>query len=95
MRISFTDEIDGGRILYPIGRVRAASPWRAASAATTEASGKDAALRALIEAASEFDADAIVDVGFEVDGGSNLDLANIDMQRVAATGIAVKLARAA
>lgn len=93
MRISFTDEIDGGRILYPIGRVRAASAWRAAGAGQQEATLKDAALRALIETAAEFEADAIVGVDFEVDGAASLDLASIDLQRVAATGIAVKLAR--
>lgn len=95
MRISFTDEIDGGRILYPIGRVRAASAWRSADASQPDANARGAALRALIETATEFEADAIVGVDFAVDGANHVDLASINLQRVTATGIAVKLARAA
>ncbi len=94
MRISYTDAIEGGRILYPIGRVRAASSWRGAGSLPGEQSQKDAALRALMETAAEFDADAIIGVGFEIDGACNADLAGIDLKRVAATGIAVKLALA-
>jgi hypothetical protein len=94
MRISFTDELDDGRILQSIGRVSAASAWRAANAADNEAA-RDAALKALIARASEFDADAIVGVDFSVDGGSHVDLASVELKRVTATGIAVRLARAA
>ncbi len=94
MRISFTDELDGTRILYSIGRVRAASGWRAVTG-LSDTTAKDAALDALMKQAAEFDADAIVGVDFEVDGGNSLDLCNVALQRVAATGIAVKLARAA
>jgi uncharacterized protein YbjQ (UPF0145 family) len=93
MRISFTDEIDGGRILYPIGRVRAAASWRGGNLGAEASRDKDAALRALIETATDVDADAIVGVGFEVDGVSCLDLTNVDLKRVTATGVAVKLAR--
>ncbi len=93
MRISFTDEIDGGRILHSIGRVRATSAWIPSDSQRPAEAQQDAALRALMEAAAEYEADAIVGVGFEIDGASYLDLSSIDMKRVAATGVAVKLAR--
>ena len=94
MRISFTDHVDGKSVLYPIGRVRAVSGWRAASA-VGDAKARDAALQALMREAAEYDADAIIGVSYEVDGGNALDLADVDLTRVVATGIAVKLARAA
>jgi uncharacterized protein YbjQ (UPF0145 family) len=92
MRISFTQEIEGGRVLYPIGRIRAASGWRA-----VDANGEDCravALQRLIAAAQDYEADAIIGVGYEVDGARNLDLGSVPVERVAATGIAVKLAKA-
>ena len=95
MRISFTDDLDDGRILHPIGRVSAASAWRAAGSPEQDQYARDAALKALVAAASEYDADAIVGVDFGVDGGSHVDLANVDVKRVTASGIAVRLARAA
>jgi hypothetical protein len=93
MRISFTDEIEGGRILYPIGRVRAASPWHASGAPCTHGDWKDAALRALIEKAQDIEADAIIGVDYETDGAAHNDLGQLELERIAATGIAVKLAR--
>lgn len=93
MRISFTDEITDGRILYPIGRVRAASSWHAEGVACTKGDWKDAALEALIREAQEHDADAIIGVGYDIDGTHLTDLTSVDLQRVTATGIAVKLAR--
>ena len=67
MRISFTDDLDDGRAFYPIGRVSAASGWRAAASSQDE-TARESALRALIATANEFEADAIVGVGFGVDG---------------------------
>jgi uncharacterized protein YbjQ (UPF0145 family) len=93
MRISFTDEITDGRILYPIGRVRAASAWHANGVACAAGNWQDAALPALIREAEEFEADAIIGVGYDVDGAHQLDLTSVDVQRVTASGIAVKLAR--
>lgn len=94
MRISFTDDLDDGRAFYPIGRVSAASGWRAAASSQDE-TARESALRALIATANEFEADAIVGVGFGVDGTSHVDLTSVDLKRVTATGIAVKLSRAA
>ena len=47
-------------------------------------------MRALIREAQEYDADAIVDLGFEVDGVKRIDIDGTPLRRVAATGIAVK-----
>jgi uncharacterized protein YbjQ (UPF0145 family) len=93
MRISFTEEIEGGRVLYPIGRIRAASGWRSGDAANSEDCRAEA-LRRLIAAARDYEADAIIGIGYEVDGAKIFDLAAVPVARVAATGIAVKLARA-
>ena len=92
MRISFTDEITDGRILYPIGRVRAGRSWHAEGVNGNDGDRKDAALQALIREAQEHDADAIIGVDYEIDGAHLTDLTSIGLQRVTATGIAVKLA---
>ncbi len=94
MRISFSQEIDGDRIVRSIGRVRAATRWHAAGAPCARGDWQAEALRALVSAAEDFEADAVVGVGYEVDGVSVSDLTGVDLQRIAATGIAVKLARA-
>ena len=93
MRISFTEDLTDGRILYPIGRVSAASSWHAAGAPCAAGDWKKAALEALIREAKEHDADAIIDVDYTEDGAVMTDLTSLNRTRVTATGIAVKLAR--
>ena len=93
MRISFTDEIEDGRIIHAIGRIKAATAWHASGAQPESGNWKEIALRELIRKAEDFEADAIIGVGYEVDGVQSADLAPVTLQRVAATGIAVKLAR--
>ena len=39
MRISSTDVIEGGRVLYTIGKIKAASAWHAANDALTKPIG--------------------------------------------------------
>ena len=94
MRISFNEQVEGGRIVQSIGRVRAATSWHAPGARCARGDWKDEALRALVGAAEDFEADALVGVAYEVDGVVATDLAAINLQRVTATGVAVKLARA-
>ena len=94
MRISFNEQVDGGRVIQSIGRVRAATAWHAPGAPCERGDWKAEALRALVSAAEDFEADAVIDVGYDVDGVAVTDLAPVDLQRVTATGIAVKLARA-
>jgi len=91
MRISFSEQVEGSRVTHSIGRVRATSSWHAPDAG---GDWNEKALRALVSAAEEFDADALIDVGYEVDAVAATDLAPLDLRRVTATGVAVKLARA-
>ncbi len=95
MQISTTNEVEGGRVLYPIGRVQAASSWHGAALADDAAGQRKAALEALIAAAQEFDADAIIGVDYAYDEVKHGELLAVELRRVSATGIAVKLATAA
>lgn len=94
MQVSRTNELEGGRGHYSIGRIKASSRWRAVNAASVEAD-RLAAVQALIREAQEYDADAIIDLDFEVDGVNRANIDGAPLQRVAATGIAVKFAEAA
>jgi hypothetical protein len=93
MRISFNEQVEGGRVVQSIGRVRATTSWHAPGAPCATGDWQAEALRALVSAAEDFDADAVIDVGYELDDVASMDLARVDLQRVTATGIAVKLAR--
>jgi len=95
MQISFTDEVEGGRVLYPIGRVQAASSWHGVAQSDDAEDFRKAALQALIETAREFDADAIIGVDYGYDEVKHGELLAVQLRRVCATGIAVKLATAA
>jgi uncharacterized protein YbjQ (UPF0145 family) len=94
MQVSHTHELEGGRSHYSIGRIKASSGWRAANAFAVEAD-RLAAVRALIREAQEYGADAIIGLDFEVDAIKRADLDGAPLQRIAATGIAVKFAQAA
>jgi uncharacterized protein YbjQ (UPF0145 family) len=105
MRISSTDSIDGGRVLYPIGKIKAASAWHAAQIDSHEADShqldahqgdwREMALRELIQRAEDVDADAIIGVNYELDRVVPAEQTGVSLHRVLATGIAVKLAVAA
>jgi uncharacterized protein YbjQ (UPF0145 family) len=95
MYASFSSDLDGGRPMTAIGRIRAATRWRAAGDPRAEAD-RQAALEALTREADEYGADAVVDVRFEVDGVKGPDVeGGVDLQRVTATGLAVRFANAA
>ncbi len=94
MQVSFAAALDDGRRTIAIGRVRATAPWRAAGGPGGEADRK-AAIQALTREAAEFGADAVLDVQFEVDGCKGCDIDGIQLQRVTATGLAVRFAQAA
>jgi uncharacterized protein YbjQ (UPF0145 family) len=99
MRISSTDSIDGGRVLYPIGKIKAASSWHAAEVGPHQADAqgdwREMALRELIQRAEDIDADAIIDVNYEMDRVVPAEHAGVSLRRVLATGTAVRLAVAA
>jgi uncharacterized protein YbjQ (UPF0145 family) len=88
MQISHTLQLESGRGHTSIGRIKAASCWRAPCARSEADRG--AALSALIRTAEDYDADAIIGVDFEVDGMNCSDIDGVCLERIAATGIAVK-----
>jgi hypothetical protein len=89
MQISHTSELPNGRGHYPIGRIRAAAKWRAASASGARAD-RLTAMRELIREAEEYGADAIVGLEFHIDDLKRAEIEAAALLRIAATGIAVK-----
>ena len=61
MQVSRTNELQGGRAYYSIGRIKASSGWRAANAHGSEGARLEA-LWALVSEAQEFYADAVIDL---------------------------------
>ena len=94
MKVSFSAGLDDGRDLAPIGRVTATTRWRAAAEPGNEEERK-AAIGSLVREAAEYDADAIVDVRFEIDGVKGVDIEGVALQRVTVSGLAVRFAKAA
>jgi hypothetical protein len=94
MYVSFSTGLDDGRPVTAIGRIRAPTRWRAAGDPAVEAD-RQAAVEALTREAEEYGADAVVDVRFEVDRMNCPDVDGVALQRVTATGLAVRFARAA
>ena len=47
MQISFTNEVESGRVLYPLGRVQASASWHGAALASDGEDYRKAALDAL------------------------------------------------
>jgi uncharacterized protein YbjQ (UPF0145 family) len=93
MQVSRTNELENGCSHYSIGRIKASSGWRAVNAPGE--ADRRAALRALIREAEEYGADAIIGLDFVVEGVNRVDFDGAPLQRVAATGVAVKIAQAA
>jgi uncharacterized protein YbjQ (UPF0145 family) len=94
MYVSFSSGLDGGRPMTAIGRIRAPTRWRAAGDPVAEAD-RQAAIEALKREAEEYGADAVIDVRFEVDGVKGPEVEGVALQRLTATGLAVRFARAA
>ncbi len=94
MQVSYSDQLENGQSHVSIGRIKATACWRAANAQSADEDRK-AAVAALIRTAEDYEADAIIGVGFEVDGVKSVDIGGVALQRVTATGIAVKFNRAA
>jgi uncharacterized protein YbjQ (UPF0145 family) len=94
MQISFSASVEGGRVIQSFGRLRAATAWHAPGAKCARGDWKAEALRALVGAAEDFEADALIEVAYDVDGVTASDLCAFQLQRVIATGTVVRLARA-
>ncbi|HYP57385.1 MAG TPA: heavy metal-binding domain-containing protein [Beijerinckia sp.] len=92
MRVIFESET-GGLNAVAIGKIQAASNWHGPSAAAND-DYKAKALRELINAAQEYDADAITGIDYTVERVEAGDTpGSAPLQRICATGVAVKLAR--
>ena len=91
MQISSKLEVEGNRIVMEIGRISAASAWHNKTASAEFY--REGALEKLKRLAKEFEADAIVGLDFSVDQVEENDLAPLPLNRISASGVAVKLAR--
>ena len=69
-------------------------PWRAAGDSRAEVD-RQTAIDALRREAEEYGADGVVDVRFELEGCKGCEIDGIRLERVMATGLAVRFARAA
>jgi Putative heavy-metal-binding len=95
MRISSTDVIEGGRVLYAIGKIKAATAWYAANGVPPQDNWRELVLSELIRRAEDIDADAIIALDYETDGIVPVEETGVQLKRILATGIAVKLSCAA
>ena len=91
MRISFTGTLEGGRVLYNIGKIEAASAWHPENSEPLQPNWRELIMRELIRTAEDIDADAIIEVDYQNDGAVRNDETGVKLKRVVATGIAVKL----
>ena len=95
MRISSTGGIEGHRVLYTIGRIKAASAWHAASGSPSQGNWREFVLSELIREAEDIDADAIIGLDYEIDSIIPVSESGVRLKRILATGMAVKLSCAA
>ncbi|MFZ3328185.1 MAG: hypothetical protein WA231_20885 [Methylocella sp.] len=95
MRISFTGTLEGGRVLYNIGKIEAASAWHPENSEPLQPKWRQLILRELIRTAEDIEADAIIGVDYQNGGTIRIDETGVKLKRVVATGIAVKLSCAA
>ena len=94
MQVSRTNELEGGRAYYSIGRIKASSGWCAANAHGSVLDRLEA-FWALVSEAQEFSADAVIDLSFEVEAIRRPGFDGGPLRRIAATGVAVRFAEAA
>ena len=95
MHISSIGLIDGHRVLYTIGKIKAASVWHAANRTPLQDNWRELVLSELIRKAEDIDADAIVDFDYDTDGIIPVEETGVPLTRILATGMAVKLSRGA
>jgi hypothetical protein len=95
VRISSTKMIEGSSILYAIGEIQAASAWHPENTVPIQKDWQEQILRELIRKAEDIDADAIIGLGYRNDAPVRNEETGVNLNRVVATGMAVKLACAA
>jgi len=92
MHISATDAIEGGRVLYTIGTIKAASAWHAQGMQPHQTNWQESVMADLICKAEDLYADAIIEVNYQIDDGAGVnDAFGVKRQRILATAVAVKL----
>ena len=80
MRISSTNAIEGGRVLYTIGRIEAASAWHPAHGSPLQENWRELVVRELMRKAEDIDADAIIRVDYQNDGVIRIDETGVNHQ---------------
>jgi hypothetical protein len=93
--ISSTGAIKGGRVLYTIGKIEAASSWHPEGSTPLQDNWRELILRDLIRKAEDIDADAIIGLDYQNDAPLRSEETGVKLKRIVATGIAVKLSCAA
>ncbi len=92
MRVSSTETIEGGKVLYSIGTIKAASAWHAQGSAPHQSDWQERVMADLIRKAEDLYADAIIGVNYQIDGIACMDDGfGVKRQRILATAVAVKL----
>jgi uncharacterized protein YbjQ (UPF0145 family) len=94
MQVSFAAALGDGRRTVAIGRIRATGPWGAAGDSAADAD-RQTAIEALRREAEDYGADGVIDVRFELEGCKGCEIDGIRLERVTATGLAVRFAEAA
>lgn len=95
MQISTTDAIDGHKVVASIGKIEAGSAWHAAGTAPHQGNWRQQVLEDLVRRAEDIGADAIIELGYTEDGVKLATETGIELRRILATGIAVRLSVAA
>ena len=95
MLVSEKDAIDGARVLMKIGKIQAATAWHAVGYKPVSNNWRERVLQELIRRAEDIDADAIIGLDYTIEPVEGRDEGGIELERVCATGIAVRLANAA
>ena len=89
MKVIYAEEPDHRR--RPIGRIRVVANWRGGMSAVTD-KDRERLVEALIREAEDYDADAIVEVRFDVDAVRSADIDARPLRRVVASALAVRYA---
>jgi hypothetical protein len=93
--ISSTGAIEGGHVLYTIGKIEAASSWHPEGGVPLQANWRELVLRDLVRKAEDIDADAIIGLDYQNDTPLRSEETGVNLKRIVATGLAVKLSCAA
>ena len=95
MRITSSSAVEDRRIVYEIGKIKASSAWHAANRVPLQTNWREGVLDELIQKAEDVDADAIIALDYGTSDVIRDSETGLQLKRVAATGIAVKLSCAA